>query len=424
MFISDAAIRRPVITIVTMLALVVFGIVSLAQLDTDEFPDVEPPIVAIAVPYPGASPDTVEREVIDPIEEVISGISGVSQINSSSLDSFGTIIVEFVFEKDLQEATQEIRDEISGIRNELPPEMEEPVLTRFDPADLPIVSLTLSSNTLSGPELTRIADPQITRELRALSGVAEVNVVGGVERELTVEIRPQALQAAGVSVAQVVTALQTQNLAAPVGRLSGDLDERTIRLQGRLDSAIEFGQLVVAASNGRVVRLGDVANVRDGTEEPRSVALFDGEDAVGIDILKSDGFSTTAVADDIRRAVDEIRTRLPSGVHLQIVRDSGVRVENSVRSVQEALIEGALLTVIVVFLFLNSWRSTVITGLALPVSVLASFIAVWGFGFTLNTMSLLGLSLAIGILIDDAIVVRENIVRHVEMGKDHYHAAF
>ena len=194
MFISDLAIKRPVITIVTMLALVLFGIAALVQLDTDEFPDVQPPIVSIAIPYPGASPDVVEREVIEPIEEVLSGISGVDKINSSSLDSFGTLIVQFIFEKDLQQATQEIRDEISSIRNELPIEMEEPILTRFDPADLPIVSLTLSSPGLSGPELTRIADPDITRELRGLPGIAEVNVVGGVERELTVELRPQAMQ--------------------------------------------------------------------------------------------------------------------------------------------------------------------------------------------------------------------------------------
>jgi HAE1 family hydrophobic/amphiphilic exporter-1 len=286
------------------------------------------------------------------------------------------------------------------------------------------VSLTLSSPGLTGPELTRIADPDITRELRGLSGIAEVNVVGGVERELTVELRPQALQASGVSVAQVVQALQVQNLAAPVGRLTGDLDERTIRLRGRLDTPADFKRLVVSERNGRIIRLGDVADVTDGAEEPRSAAFYNGEQAVGIDIVKSKGFSTTAVADDIRQRVEQIQRRLPSGVTLQIVRDAGVRVENSVANVQSALVEGAALTVLVVFLFLNSWRSTVITGLALPVSVLASFVAVWAFGFTLNTMSLLGLSLAIGILIDDAIVVRENIVRHVEMGKDHYQAAF
>src|ERR687893_965262 len=170
MFISDVAIKRPVITVVTTLALVVFGIVALTQLDTDEFPDVQPPVVAVAIPYPGASPDTVEREVIEPIEEVLSGISGVDKITSNSLDSFGNIIVQFVFEKNLQQATQEIRDEISAIRNELPPEMEEPILTRFDPADLPIVSLTLSSTALSGPDLTTLADPGITRQLRGIGG--------------------------------------------------------------------------------------------------------------------------------------------------------------------------------------------------------------------------------------------------------------
>src|SRR5256712_3951283 len=424
MFISDVAIRKPVITIVTMLALVLFGVVALTQLDTDEFPDVQPPVVAIAIPYPGASPDTVEREVIDPIEEVISGISGVDKIHSSSLDSFGTFIVQFVFEKDLRQATQEIRDELSKIRTRLPLEMKEPILTRFDPADLPIVSLTLSSPALAPPDLTRLADPDITRELRGIAGVAEVTVVGGVERELSVEIRRKALQASSVGVAQVVQALQQQNLAAPVGRLSGDLEERTIRLKGRLDTPADFAQLVVSQTGGRVIRLGDVATVRDSTQEARSAAYHDQEDAVGINVVKSKGFSTTSVAANIRKAVAKIQQRLPTGVTLRIVRDSGVRVANSVRNVEEALVEGAALTVLVVFVFLNSWRSTVITGLALPVSVLASFIAVWAFGFTLNTMSLLGLSLAIGILIDDAIVVRENIVRHVELGKDHYRAAF
>ena len=423
MFISDFAIRRPVITVVTMLALSVFGIFALFNLDTDEFPDVQVPIVAIAIPYPGASPESVEREIVEPIEEAVAGISGVNKVNSSALDGFATVIVEFVFEKDLQEATQQIRDEISAIRADLPPEMEEPILTRFDPADLPIVSLTLSSRSIGGPELTTIADPGITRQLRGLGGVAQVNVVGGIEREMTVALDPAALQASGIGIAQVVQALQSQNLAAPVGRLTGDLEERTIRLRGRLQEPEDFEQLVVAGQNGRLVRLGDVADVYAGTEEQRSAAVFSGEEAVGIDIVKSKGFSTTSVADAVRAEVAKIQQRLPKDVSLRIVRDAGVRVEQSVDNVEEALIEGALLTVIVVFVFLNSWRSTVITGLALPVSVLASFVAVWAFGFTLNTMSLLGLSLAIGILIDDAIVVRENIVRHVEMGKDHYTAA-
>ena len=423
MFISDFAIRRPIITVVSMLALVIFGVFALVSLRTDEFPDVSPPIVSVAIPYPGASPDTVEREVVDPVEEQISAISGVKKIQSSALDSFGVITVEFVFAKDLQEATQDIRDGISQIRNDLPPEMEEPILTKFDPNDFPIVQLTLASTTLGGAELTRIADPGLTRQLRGVTGVAEVRVVGGIEREMTIELNPQALQASGIGVGEVVQALQAQNLAAPVGRLNGTLDERTIRLLGRLDSPADFARIVVAQRDGRLVRLSDVAAALDGTEEPRTAALFNGRDAVGIDIIKADGYSTTEVSERVRRQVDEIRRSLPPGVDLITARDAGPRVANSVADVQSALMEGAALTVLVVFLFLNSWRSTVITGLALPVSVMASFVAVWAFGFTLDTMSLLGLSLAIGILIDDAIVVRENIVRHIEMGKDHYTAS-
>ncbi len=423
MVISDFAIRRPVITVVSMLALVVFGVVALTQLHTDEFPEVQPPIVVIAVPYPGASPDNVEREIVEPIEESLAGISGVKEIQSSSLDSFATLTIQFTYEKDLQEAVQEIRDEINEIRNDLPPEMEEPVLTKISLTDFPVVSLALASDTLAIPELTLLADPGITRRLRALPGVGSVDVSGANTREMSVEIRPEALQMAGVSVAEIVAAVRLQNLAAPVGRLQGTSDERTIRLRGRVETAEDFERVTVAQRNGRVIRLGDVATIRVGVEEPRTTAVYSGQEAVGIDIKKSRGFSTTAVADAIRVEAERIKASLPEGVVLHIVRDAGTRVENSVANVRSALIEGALLTVLVVFLFLNSWRSTVITGLALPVSVLASFIAVMAFGFTLNTMSLLGLSLAIGILIDDAIVVRENIVRHIEMGKSHYDAS-
>jgi HAE1 family hydrophobic/amphiphilic exporter-1 len=312
--------------------------------------------------------------------------------------------------------------------------MKEPILQRLDPADQPIVSLTMSSDTYSPAQLTRMADPAITSELRGISGVSQVRIVGEVKREMTIQLRPQALQAAGISISQVVGALQAQNLAAPVGRVNGSLDERSIRLQGRLQGPEDFMQLVVSEKNGQIVRLGQVADALDGTQEQRSLALYwqrdssnktmlDGREAIGIDITKSKGYSTTAVSKKIQATVERLTKTLPPGVKVNVVRDSGVRVAASVRNVEEALLEGALLTVLVVFIFLNSWRSTVITGLALPVSVLASFIAVWIFGFTLNTMSLLGLSLAIGILIDDAIVVRENIVRHIEMGKDHMTAA-
>jgi len=424
MFISDFAIKRPLLTIVAMLALVGFGLVALLQLQTDEFPEVQPPVVLTTVIYPGASPEQVEREVLEPIEEAIQAISGVKKMEGEARDGYAQIITQFVYAKDLQEASQEIRDAIGTKRQDLPQEIEEPILRKFNPTDAPIVTLGLSSNTLSPAQLTLIADPGITRELRAIPGVADVSVTGSVKRELTVNLDPQRLVAAGVSVPQVVGALQQGNLAVPVGRVNGALDERTIRLRGRLDGPQDFMSLVVAEKGGRVVRLGDVATAEDGTEEQRTLALYNGKDAVGIEIKKTKGYSTTAVAEAVLKKVatlDSVVT--PQGASLTVIKNKGQRVTNSVNNVQSALIEGAVLTVLVVFLFLNSWRSTVITGLALPVSVLASFVAVWAFGFTLNTMSLLGLSLAIGILIDDAIVVRENIVRHVEMGKDHYTAA-
>jgi len=423
MFISDFAIKRPIVTVTSMLALVIFGLFALFSLDTDEFPTVQEPIVVTSVVYPGASPDVVAREVIDPIEEAISGISGVREVRSTAADGYAVITTEFEFSKAVSEATQEVRDKLSEIRGDLPPEIEEPILSKFSETDWPILSIAFSSSVLNSAELTRLIDPGVTRELRSISGVANVSLAGGIERELTVELRPEALQAANVGVGEVVQALQGQNLAAPVGRVNGPLDERTIRLRGKLLSPDEFTQLVVSERSGRIVRLGQLATVKDGTEEPRTMALFNGREAVGVDVRKSIGYSTTAVASAIHARLDALRPTLPSTVKMDIVQDAGYRVSNSVSDVQKTLFEGAMLTVLVVFLFLNSWRSTVITGLALPVSVLASFIAVKWFGFTLNTMSLMGLSLAIGILIDDAIVVRENIVRHIERGKDHFTAS-
>jgi HAE1 family hydrophobic/amphiphilic exporter-1 len=423
MWISDFSIARPVVTIVTMLALVVFGLFALEFLKTDEFPDVNPPIVGVAILYPGAGPGAVEREIVDPLEDAISGISGVNQVTSTSTDNFAQLVVEFDFEKDLQEATQDIRDKISEIRSDLPPEMEEPILTRFDPQNFPIVSLTLSSTKYKSDVLTRIADPGITGELQGIAGVAQVELLGDVAPELTVALDPAALEANAVGVGQVVQAVQLANLAAPVGSITSARKESTIRLQGRLDGPADFESIAVGSANGHLVRLGDVADVHAGTEEQRSLALYDRKEALGIEIVKASGSSTTDVAERILAKVEEIRKDLPDGVELTVVRNAGERVEDSVWDVEKTLLEGAFLTVLVVFLFLGSWRSTVITGLALPVSVIASFIAVLALGYTLNTMSLLGLSLAIGILVDDAIVVRENIVRHMQMGKGHLQAA-
>src|SRR5215213_9014102 len=274
MFISDFAIKKPLVTTVAMLTLVVFGLFALLKLKTDEFPDVAPPVVTVGIPYPGASPDGVAKEILDPIEEQISSISGVKHVYGKAYDGYGFIMVEFQFSKDLMEATQDLRDAISAKRADLPLEMKEPIIKKFNDTDRPIVSLALTSSTLSQAELSRLADPTITRELRSLPGVAEVLVSGKVERELTVELIPARLQATGVSVGQVVQALQLQNLAAPVGRVTGALDERSIRLLGRLESPAEFANLVVTERGGRLVRLGEVAMVKDATEEPRTLALY------------------------------------------------------------------------------------------------------------------------------------------------------
>ncbi len=423
MFISDFAIKRPVVTVTTMIALVIFGLFSLHSLQIDEFPDVSSPLVVVAVPYPGASPEQVEREVVDRMEEAFGSISGMDVMNSRSMDGFGMITCQFLFSKNPDQAMQDVRDAISGIQNDLPPEMKPPILKKYDPDDMPIISVILRSPGMSPADLTAMADPAITKELRAINGVAQATVSGAVTREIAVDLRPQDLQANNISVSQVVQALQAQNLATPVGALQSASTEQSIRLQGRIEDPEQFKTVPIMTRGGQVIRLSDVADVRDTAKEARSLAIYNGVEAVGIDVTKSKGASTATVSDNVKAALDDIKKTLPPGTQLDVIRDAGDRVTRSVDNVEETLFEGAGLTVLVVFLFLNSWRSTVITGIALPISVLAAFIAVMAAGFTLNVMSLMGLSLAIGILIDDAIVVRENIVRHIEQGEDHITAS-
>ncbi|RVU40891.1 efflux RND transporter permease subunit [Rheinheimera riviphila] len=423
MILSDFSIKRPLVVVVVTIALMLFGYFALTKLKTNQFPDVQPPVLVVNVPYPGASPETVEREILNRVEDSMSTIQGIRDIRSYARDSSATIVVVFEFDKDLTAAAQELRDSISTVRDKLPAEMKEPFINRADPNAQPVMSLALSSDELSPLELSRLAEIDIGRQLRAIPGVALVTLEGELEREMTIFLNSNAMREAKVSATDVTSALRTQNLASPVGRVMSGLQEQSIRLQGRLKDVSEFEQMVVKQNGDQAIRLGQIADIVDGGAEQRRLSFFNGKKALGIDITKTRESSTISVTDEIKAKLDELTPHLPKGVELVVVRDQGEDVAASMRNVTEALGLGALLTIVVVFIFLNSWRSTLITSLALPTSVLASFIAVWACGFTLNFMSLLGLSLAIGVLIDDAIVVRENIVRHMEMGKDNMTAA-
>lgn len=423
MFLSDFSIKRPMVVVAVTLAMMIFGYFAMTNLKTNQFPDVQPPVLVMTIPYPGASPETVEREVLNRVEDSMATITGMRELRSYARESNAVIVAIFEFDKDLIEASQEMRDAVAVVRDKLPTEMKEPFLRREDPNAFPIMSLALSSKSMDPIELSQLAEHQIAREIRAVPGVALVNLEGEKEREMTVFINSNAMREANVSAMDVVNALRAQNVAAPVGRVVNGMEEQGIRIQGRLRDVREFEQMVVKRNGDQAIRLEQVADVVDGAAEQRRLSIFNGVPSLGIDVIKARDASTISVTDDIKAKIEELKKTLPADFELVVVRDSGEDVAASMRNVTEALSMGALLTIVTVFVFLNSWRSTLITSLALPTSVLASFIAVWACGFTLNFMSLLGLSLAIGILIDDAIVVRENIVRHMEMGKDNMTAA-
>jgi HAE1 family hydrophobic/amphiphilic exporter-1 len=420
---SGVAIRRPVFTSMIMLGLVVLGLFSLRNLPIDQFPDVEIPVVSITTIYPGASPETIEREVSERLEQAFNPVQGVDGITSISLEGVSQIVVEFDLSRDSDDAANDLRAKISAVRAQLPSDIEEPLVQTFDPSAQPIVSLAISSDEIPIQDLTALADEGIRRRLEAVPGVGEVQLAGGLAREIRVNIDPERLQSQGVSVNEVTAALQSQNLEVPAGRVERGTGEQLVRVTGRIVDPEEFNRLVVANRNGTAIRLGDVATVEDATEEERSVALVDGRRAVALNILKVSGANTVDVAEGVIEAVAEIQSGLPAGAELQVIRDNSVSIKHSVEDTLFELILGAILTVVIVMLFLNDGKATIITALALPVSVIAAFILMGALGFTLNVISLLALSLSIGILIDDAIVVIENIVRHREMGKGYFEAA-
>jgi HAE1 family hydrophobic/amphiphilic exporter-1 len=423
MFLSDFSIKRPIAMIVIIVSLMCLGLLALKKLKVNQMPDVDFPVLVVTIPYPGASPETVEREIVSRIEKTLQSISGVYENRATASEGNAQFVIIFNFNKNLIEASDEVRNAIASVRYKLPLEMREPVLLRVDPASQPIMQMALSSKNLSHAEISRLAEDQLADKFRGLEGVATVKINGALKRELSVLLRAERLREYNVSVTDVVAALRNQNTTAPVGKIRGALDEQSIRLVGRIESPAEFNDIIVKRRGNEIVRLAQVATVEDGFAELSSFSVRSGNPNVGMAVTRSREASTVSTATKIRNLVEELNKTLPEGTRLEVTQDGGKDAESSLNNVIDSLLIGAGLTIFVVYVFLNSWRSTLITALSLPTSVIAAFIAIWLCGFTLNFMTLLGLSLAIGVLIDDAIVVRENIVRHMEMGKDRRTAA-
>jgi HAE1 family hydrophobic/amphiphilic exporter-1 len=418
MFLSDFSIKQPVTTVAIVIVLMAVGLLAIRNLRVNQMPDVQQPVIVINVPFPGASPETVEREIINRVEKSLQSIPQVYEIRSTASEGQARIIIIFDFKKNMAIASDEIRNAIASVRYKLPLEMREPVLFHVDPSAQPIMQVALSSTAQSHAEISRLAEDVLADRFRAISGVATVRVNGSLQRELSVLLHAQKLREYNVSVTEVLNALRAQNTTAPVGRVKGAIDEQSIRLVGRIEFPEEFNHIVLKRNGDEIVRLGQVATVEDGFAEPGGYSLRNAQPNVSLSVTRSREASTVSVGALVRDLVGEINQTLPAGTKLEITEDGGKDAESSLKNVVEALIFGAGLTIFVVYAFLNSWRSTLITALSLPTSAIAAFIAVWACGFTLNFMTLLGLSLAIGVLIDDAIVVRENIVRHMDRGED------
>ncbi len=423
MILSDLSIRRPVFAAVLMLVLVTLGIFSYRWLSVEMYPNVEIPYLSIVTKFPGSSPESVEREVSKRIEEAVNTISGVKHVYSFSREGVSTVLVEFRLEEKINELAQEARAKISAIRSQFPKGIEEPIIQKYDFNAQPVASLALQSPSLSPRELTILAEKKVKRRIESIPGVGKVDLVGSAKREVNVIIDPARLQALGLGIESVINGLRSENVNTPLGRLNDKGTEYTIRVSGKPLRADDFRTMVVAEKSGRPIRLSEVAEVRDGVEEQRSLGLVNGVPAVAFDIRKQSGANVVELVDEIQKRIAALQSELPRGVTLSMVRDASIATRESLKDVQQSLIIGAILTILIVFCFINSWRSTVITGLTLPISVISSFIIMKFMGMSLNMMTMMALSLAIGLLIDDAIVVRENIVRHLENGEDHFTAA-
>src|SRR5471032_684435 len=358
MFLSDFSIKRPIATIVLIIAMMCLGLMALKKLRVNQNPDVQIPFIIVNIPYPGASPETVEREIVNRLEKSLQSITGVT--DSTAQEGSASIRIEFAFTKNLIEASDEIRNAIGAVRYKLPTEMREPILQRIDTSAQPVMQLALSSTTQSHAIISRLAEDKPADRFRAVDGVASVNIDGSLKRELSVLLQAEKLREYNVSVSDVVNALRNQNTNAPVGKVSGALDEKSIRLVGRIERPEEFQQVVVKRNGDELVRLSQVATIADGFAEQNSLSVRSGKPNVGISIVRSHDASTVTVARKVRAIADEIRKELPTGTTLEVTDDDGENAENSLDNVIESLVFGAGLTIFVVYVFLNSWRSTLI----------------------------------------------------------------
>ena len=428
MRITQISVNNPVFATMMMVGIVVMGLFAYQRLSVDQMPDITFPFVQVQTSYAGASSEAVMQDVTRPIEEAINTISGIKSIRSFSREGASRVMVEFDLNIDVKTAVQDVRDKVAGVRRGFNKDVGEPTVTRADnDNDQPIMYMSMKSPARSLRELSDLADQLVVKRLQGSYGVGTIEVSGSVQREMAIRLNTDKMAAYGVSVEQVVGAIRGQNQNQAAGFLVGDRSERLVRVQGKFKDAVDFERVIVArqgsAGNNAPVTLGMVASVLDTEREETSLSTSNGTRGISIEIRKTRGANTLEAAESIRNNIVKLKKTLPPDLSLDITFDQSKFIKQGVDNVKHTILEGAGLTVLIVFLFLQSWRSTVITGLTIPISVLATFIALYAFGFSINFLTLMALSLSIGILIDDAIVVRENIVRHLAMGKSHFQAS-
>ena len=427
MWFTRVSLQNPVFATMIMLAITVLGLFSYQRLQVDQFPSIDFPVIVVVTDYPGASPEIVETEVSKKIEEGVNSIAGINALTSKSYEGQSVVVIEFQLHIDGRKAAEDVREKLATIKAGLRTEVKEPRVLRFDPSARAIWSVAVlpedKNSQANAVELTNWANQTLKKRLENVRGVGSVTVVGGTKREINLYLNPQALESFGITADQVVAAVRNENQDLPVGSVRNLEQDRVVQINARMKRPEDFANIIVARRGGAAIRLSQVAQINDGAQEAESLALFNGQRALVLQVQKSQDENTIQVVDGLNKARDEMQSLMPKGWKLENVTDGSRPIRVAVDNVKRTLIEGALLTVLIVFLFLNSWRSTVITGLTLPISVIGTFLFMNAFGFTINMITLMALSLCVGLLIDDAIVVRENIVRHVQMGKSAFKAS-